>query len=85
MGLLKHKKLAEKLKKGRLKAEDFIALTFEHNDHQTCIFTMLRETVHCEVALPGQGTGPVFFVAEPSRLKLKSFRTKGYKLEIEKA
>jgi len=85
MGLLKHKKLAEKLKKRRLKAKDFIALAFEHNDHQTCIFTMLRDTVHCEVALPGEGPGPVFFVAEPSRLKLKSFRTKGYKLEIKKS
>jgi len=83
IGLLKHKKLAEKLKKGRLGAEDFIALAFEHNDHQTCIFTMLRDTVHCEVALPGRGQGPVFFVAEPSRLKLKSFRTKGYQLEVE--
>ena len=83
IGLLKQKKLAEKLKKGRLKAKDFIALAFEHNDHQTCIFTMLRDTVHCEVALPGEGQGPVFFVAEPSRLKLKSFRTKGYKLEIK--
>jgi hypothetical protein len=85
MGLLKHKKLAEKLKKGELKAKDFIALVFEHNNHQTCIFTMLRDTVHCEVALPGKGQGPVFFVAEPSRLKLKSFRTKGYKLEIKKS
>jgi hypothetical protein len=84
MGLSKQKKLAEKIKKGSLKPGDFTALVFRHNDHQTCIFTMLRDTVHCEVALPGNGQGPVFFVAEPSRLKLNSFRTKGYKLEIRK-
>jgi hypothetical protein len=39
--------------------------------------------VHCEVALPGRGVGPVFFVAEPSRLELKVFRTGGYKLEMD--
>ncbi len=80
MGLLKQKELADKLKNCRLTEDDFIAVVFEHNDHKTCIFTMLRDTVHCEVALPGAGEGPVFFVAEPSRLQLKSFRTKGYKL-----
>ena len=74
---------ADKLKKDRLTEDDFIAVVFEHNDHKTCIFTMLRDTVHCEVALPGAGEGPVFFVAEPSRLQLKSFRTKGYKLTLK--
>ncbi len=80
MGLLKQKELADKLAKGRLTEDDFIAVVFKHNDHKTCIFTMLRDTVHCEVALPGEGQGPVFFVAEPSRLKLNNFSTKGYKL-----
>jgi len=83
MGLLKQEELADKLKKGKLTENDFIAVVFKHNDHKTCIFTMLRDTVHCEVALPGEGQGPVFFVAEPSRLKLKSFRTKGYKLTCQ--
>jgi hypothetical protein len=80
LGLSKQKELADKLKNYKLTADDFIALVFQHNDRKTCIFTMLKDTVHCEVALPGKGQGPVFFVAEPSRLKLKSFRTKGYKL-----
>lgn len=82
IGLLKQKELARKLKKGLLGEEDFIALRFQHNDHKTCVFTMLRDTVHCEAVLPGPGQGPVFFVAEPSRLKLFSFETAGYKLEI---
>jgi hypothetical protein len=84
MGLLKQKELLKKFKKGKLEKTDFIAVVFEHNDHKTCIFTMLRDTVHCEVALPGKGQGPVFFVAEPSRLKLSRFKTKGYKLEAIK-
>jgi hypothetical protein len=84
MGLLKQKELFKKLKKGQLEKEHFIAVVFKHNDRKTCIFTMLKDTVHCEVALPGKGLGPVFFVAEPSRLKLKSFKTKGYKLETIK-
>jgi hypothetical protein len=81
-GLFKQKELADKLKKNRLSENDFLAVVFPHNDHKSCIFTMLRDTVHCEVALPGQGQGPVFFVAEPSRLRLSSFKTKGYKLTI---
>jgi hypothetical protein len=84
MGLLKQKELFRKVKAGNLKKTDFIAVVFEHNDHKTCIFTMLSDTVHCEVALPGKGQGPVFFVAEPSRLKLSRFETKGYKLEMIK-
>jgi hypothetical protein len=84
MGLLKQKELFKKLKEGRLEKTDFIAVVFEHNDHKTCIFTMLKGTVHCEVALPGKGQGPVFFVAEPSRLRLNRFKTKGYKLETVK-
>jgi hypothetical protein len=82
-GLLKRKELTAKIKRGLLSRDDFIAAVFEHNDHNTCIFTMLRDTVHCEVALPGRGVGPVFFVAEPSRLELKVFRTGGYKLEMD--
>ena len=84
MGLIKQKELFKKLKKGELKSAHFIAVVFEHNDYKTCIFTMLRDTVHCEVALPGKAQGPVFFVAEPSRLKLNRFKTSGYKLEIIK-
>ncbi len=82
IGLSKHKKLVKKLKNNELSRRDFIALVFRHNDLRTAIFTMLGDTVHCEVALPGKGQGPVFFVSEPSRLKLNIFRTKGYKLEI---
>ncbi len=82
IGLLKQKELAKKLKKGLLSEDDVIALRFQYNDHKACIFTMLRDTVHCEAVLPGAGQGPVFFVAEPSRLKLNNFETEGYKLII---
>ncbi|MCX5707556.1 MAG: hypothetical protein NTY14_01025 [Candidatus Omnitrophica bacterium] len=84
MGLLKQKELLKKLREDKLNKDDFIAVVFEHNDHKTCIFTMLSDTVHCEIALPGKGQGPVFFVAEPSRLKLNRFKTRGYKLEAIK-
>ncbi len=83
MGLLKQKQLRSKFEKGKISENDFMAVVFAHNDHKTCIFTMLKDTVHCEVALPGPGEGPVFFVAEPSRLKLNNFKTKGYEIKVE--
>jgi hypothetical protein len=83
IGLLKQKELRGKLEKGDITEKDFIAVVFPHNDHKTCIFTMLKDTVHCEVALPGPGEGPVFFVAEPSRLKLNNFKTRGYEIKVD--
>lgn len=83
MGLLKQKELLAKLKKGLLNGNDFIAVRFKLNDPRTCVFTMLGGTVHCEVVLPGNGVGPVFFVAEPSKMELNNFEAKGYKLVVE--
>ncbi len=82
MGLLKQKELSAKLKKGLLSGNDFIAVRFKLNDPRTCVFTMLGGTVHCEAALPGNGVGPVFFVAEPSKLGLNNFKVEGYKLVV---
>jgi len=82
-GLLKQKGLSAKFRKGTISENDFIAVSFKLNDPRLCVFTMLGGTVHCEVVLPGNGVGPVFFVAEPSKLGLNGFEAKGYKLVVE--
>jgi len=78
IGLYARRALARKLKNGTLSARDFVCLEFSPRGKEAYIFTMLKDTVHCEIAGPGRGTGPVFFVSEPSRLKLHAFKTPGY-------
>jgi hypothetical protein len=62
----------EKIKqfpKKRLSTKDFIAIEAKYNDPDTSFFTMLKGTLHAEVTAAGKGQHPVFFVAEPSKLK----------------
>jgi len=78
IGLHARQALARKLKRDALSAQDFLCLKFPLRDGRAHIFTMLKDTVHCEITEPGRGTGPVFFVSEPSRLKSHAFKTPGY-------
>jgi hypothetical protein len=58
----------KKARGGTLCAKDFFTVEWRFNDPKTCVFTMLKDTVHCEVTIPGPGQHPVFFVTEPSQL-----------------
>lgn len=59
----------KKLSKDSLKSGDFLALEVVYNDPSLSFFTMLKKTVHCEVALNENKQHPVFFVTESSELK----------------
>lgn len=58
----------KKARAGKLSAKDFFTVEWEYNNPKTCVFTMLKDTVHCEVTVPGPGQHPVFFITEPSQL-----------------
>jgi hypothetical protein len=58
----------KKARAGKLSEKDFFTVEWEYNNPKTCVFTMLKDTVHCEVTVPGPGQHPVFFVTEPSQL-----------------
>lgn len=79
IGLHKHRLLEEKAKNKKLIKDDFIFLRLRYNDPKTSIFTMLKDTPHCEFILPGDGPTPIFFVAEPGRLKMRVLKLDGYK------
>jgi len=74
--------LERKAKTGRLSGRDVLALRLGYDDPETCAFTMLKNTPHCEVTLPGPGKAPVFFVTEPDDFKMASVMLPGCDLRI---
>jgi len=84
IGLDSPENLARKAVAGRLGGSDILALRLNYDDPETCAFTMLKNTPHCEVTLPGPGRAPVFFVTEPAGLKMASVSLPGCRFRILK-
>ena len=84
MGLHKHAVLEKKAENMELTERDFILLCMKYNDCRTSIFVMLKGTPHCEVSAPGTGKPPIFFVTEPSKLKIDRLKLHGYRLVLNK-
>jgi len=84
VSFLKSEKFLAALKKGRLGRKDFAAVELEYNDPETMFFTVLKDTVHCEITVPGPGQHPVFFVTEPSALNMNRIKTNRYQFKIER-
>ncbi len=75
VSLLKQAAFLNALKEEKLETKDLAALKLEFNRSETMFFTVLKNTVHCEVTVPGPGQHPVFFVAEPSNLMMNKIKT----------
>ena len=84
IGLDETRNLERKAKAGKLDTRDFIALRLKYNDPKTSVFTMLKDTIHCEVTIAGKGTAPVFFVTEPSDFSMKRICLTDYQLRLDK-
>ena len=84
VGLSKYRDIERKARAGRLTSRDFVFLRLNYNDHKTCVFTMLKDTPHCEVTSQGKGRGPVFFVTEPNDFKMSNVELCGYQLKLGK-
>lgn len=82
IGLYKHEVIEEKAVSNKLSANDFIALRMRYNHPATCVFTMLKDTPHCELTPKGSGRPPVFFVSEPSNLNMRFSNLGKYSLSI---
>ncbi|MGE4357314.1 MAG: hypothetical protein AB7E08_02015 [Candidatus Omnitrophota bacterium] len=83
LALHKHKVLEEKIRRRNLSEKDFILLRLKYNSPETSVFTLLKNTVHCEVTLGGRGSPPIFFVTEPSRLTADYINLEGYKIILD--
>ena len=82
VSLLKAGAFLKALKNETLSPRDFTALEIPFNDPRASIFTVLKNTVHCEITLPGKGQHPVFYVTEPAKLKMNHVRTNKYRFII---
>ena len=82
IGLYKHAIFEQKVKNSSLKPDDILLLKWRYNDPVISVFTMLKDTPHCEISLPGEGPSPIFFVAEPSKLIMRSIKTDNYNFEL---
>jgi hypothetical protein len=82
IGLSKSGVLRAKASRGLLRARDFALLKMPFNG-RTCVFTMCRDTVHCEIVFPGKGNAPVFFVTEPGNLPMEFLRLPGYSFSLD--
>lgn len=84
LGLHRKRKFESQAGQGRLSARDVMAVKLEYNGPLS-VFTVLADTPHCEVTLPGKGSHPVFFVAEPTKLPMEFVTTYGYRFSLARA
>jgi hypothetical protein len=82
IGLSKQRVLNAKARKGLLSEKDFAFLRMPFNRVESCVFTMCKDTAHCEIVFPGSGAAPVFFVTEPARLPLRFLQLPGYTFRL---
>jgi hypothetical protein len=82
IGLSGKEDLEKKAGQGKLTAKDFMALQLKYNDYMTSLFVMLKDTVHCEVTVPGKKNHPVFFVTEPTDLGVQKLDLTPYHLQL---
>lgn len=83
IGLHKHNILEEKAKNKELTSDDIMLLRLKYNDAKTSIFTMLKDTPHCELTTKEDGIHPIFFVSEPSNLTMNYLQIASYKLALD--
>jgi hypothetical protein len=74
-----------KVHDGSLMDDDFIALEIQPNDPGTSYFTVPGGVLHDELTYPGPGTGPVFFVPEPSEMAHNSVPLDRYEITIARS
>jgi hypothetical protein len=77
------KEFQAKVARGTLDERDVLALTVTMNDPETAVFTILKDTVHCEVTTAGPGEAPVFYVSEPSAMTMRYVDLKETSLRIK--
>ncbi len=79
IGTHKRHEFERKARNKKLSEKDIVILKLRYNDPATSVFTMLKDTPHCQITRPGKGRPPIFFVTEPSALTGGIVRLPGYR------
>ncbi|MDR1695751.1 MAG: hypothetical protein LBR69_03865 [Endomicrobium sp.] len=82
VSFLKKTEFLKKFYAGKLAQKDFIAAELEFNNPKLSFWTMLKNTVHCEITNGAKGQHPVFFVSEPSKLKDNKLKPEFYDIKL---
>ena len=75
ISLLRYNELNQKLLAGELTADDVMALEVNFNDPYTSVFTILKDTPHCEITIPGTDPAPIFYVTESAEIAMQTIDT----------
>ena len=73
----------KKFYSGNLTEKDLLAIELKFNSPLLSFFVMLKNTIHCEITDTTKGQHPVFFVAEPSKLKDNKLSSKFYDIKLK--
>jgi hypothetical protein len=84
IALSKKREFLKKYLTGKIADKDLLAIELKFNDPLLSFFTMLKNTVHCEITENKEGQHPVFFVSEPSHLKDNKLTAELYDIFLEK-
>lgn len=79
---LKSRDFLIKYNSGKLTEKDLVAIELKFNSPSLSFWTMLKNTVHCEVTETGKKQHPVFFVSEPAKLKDNKLSKKFYNIVL---
>ena len=83
IALHKDRALESKAKNNNLTSKDFLALRLRYNDPKTSVFTIFKNTPHCEVTIAGNHhMHPIFFVAEPNNFEMGFVKMHNYSLQL---
>jgi len=82
LSTLKREAFNEKVEQGCLSEKDFLALEIEYNSPLVSIFTIVKDVVHCEVTIDGTVDAPIFYVTEPSQMKMHVYPCPGMSFSI---
>ncbi len=75
--------IEQKVQRGSLSADDFIALQATYNDPQVSFFSIKADIAHGEAVAPGPGTPATFYVTESRDLPLRRLEIEPFTFRVD--
>jgi len=62
--------------------DDLLALEIDYTNCECLVFSIPPTTPHCEVTVAGDAPAPIFFVTEPTDIKMRNVSSGSYVFEL---